>query len=495
MGLAQSSPAKAAEVLASDNPAARRDAAGAVNTMCVHAAAAGIRRAVIPLAVGVEPRCKEDPSKVASVVSAGITPLLVAMLTSGREEPKYGVQNAAAAVKRICAVPGGRDAAVAAGVPAALAAAMATCNVEARNAAAGAFSNICKNAAHVPAVVRAGAIAPLAAMLASGGETAKGVSSAAAALSGICAVSEGRDAAVAAGVPAALAAAMATGSAKARSNAADAVGNICESGLHVATIVGAGVVPLLAAMLKSGAETSNGVDNVVDALVNICATVAGRDAAVASGVPAALAAVMSTCTAEARSNAAFAFGNICKSEAHVAPVVLAGAVPLLVAMLTSGSEAHNGGQNATFALSGVCAVPMGRDAAVNAGVPEALVTTMKTGDATARSNAALILSTVCGNAAYVPGITSTEAVALLAAMLTSGAETANGVQNATCALLRMCAAPEGRDAAVDAEVPDALRAAMATFNAGARYNADATLALLDKVVEERKLRERNVCAA
>ena len=73
---------------------------------------------------------------------AGVIPRLAAMLTSGAEA-KNGVQNAAGALSRICAAREGRDASVAAGVPAALTTAMATCNAEARSNAALALYNMC----------------------------------------------------------------------------------------------------------------------------------------------------------------------------------------------------------------------------------------------------------------------------------------------------------------------------------------------------------------
>ena len=62
-------------------------------------------------------------------------PALKAMLASGTEH-EYGNQNAMAALRVICAAPDGRDAAVSAGVPAAVTAAMATCNAGARSVAA-----------------------------------------------------------------------------------------------------------------------------------------------------------------------------------------------------------------------------------------------------------------------------------------------------------------------------------------------------------------------
>ena len=74
---------------------------------------------------------------------AGVIPRLAAMLTSGAEEPIGGVQNAAGALRCICAAREGRDASVAAGVPAALTTAMATCNAVARGHVASALYNMC----------------------------------------------------------------------------------------------------------------------------------------------------------------------------------------------------------------------------------------------------------------------------------------------------------------------------------------------------------------
>ena len=68
---------------------------------------------------------------MATFLRAGAVPRLAAMLTSGSEH-ENGVGHAAAALRRICAAREGRDASVAAGVPAALATAMATCNAGAR---------------------------------------------------------------------------------------------------------------------------------------------------------------------------------------------------------------------------------------------------------------------------------------------------------------------------------------------------------------------------
>ena len=69
------------------------------------------------------------------MVRANAIPALKAMLTSGTEA-EGGVRNSMAALGAICAAPAGRDAAVAAGVPAAVTAAMATCKPDARSIAA-----------------------------------------------------------------------------------------------------------------------------------------------------------------------------------------------------------------------------------------------------------------------------------------------------------------------------------------------------------------------
>ena len=66
-----------------------------------------------------------------------------AMLVSGAEEPTFGVQNAALALGRICAVPEGRDAAFAAGVPVALETAFKTASPGARSGIAAAASRMC----------------------------------------------------------------------------------------------------------------------------------------------------------------------------------------------------------------------------------------------------------------------------------------------------------------------------------------------------------------
>ena len=68
-------------------------------------------------------------------------PALIAMLKSNKEVDG-GVYNAMAALRVICAAPDGRDAAVSAGVPAAVTAAMATCDARARSNAAVVLSNM-----------------------------------------------------------------------------------------------------------------------------------------------------------------------------------------------------------------------------------------------------------------------------------------------------------------------------------------------------------------
>ena len=79
--------------------------------------------------------------QVPAVVRAMAIPALTAMLASGTEA-EYGVENAMGALCQICAAPEGRDAAVAAGVPAAVTVAMATCNAGARSTAAFALSSM-----------------------------------------------------------------------------------------------------------------------------------------------------------------------------------------------------------------------------------------------------------------------------------------------------------------------------------------------------------------
>ena len=73
------------------------------------------------------------------MVIAMAIPALATMLTCGHEN---GVLNAMAALRVICAAPEGRAAAVAAGVPAAVVTAMATCNPQTRRQVAWALSNM-----------------------------------------------------------------------------------------------------------------------------------------------------------------------------------------------------------------------------------------------------------------------------------------------------------------------------------------------------------------
>ena len=75
----------------------------------------------------------------------------------------------------------------------------------------------------------------------------------------------------------------------------------------------------------------------------------------------------------------------------------------------------------------------------------------------------------------VSAVVRAMAIPELKAMLASGTETAGGVSNAISTLCVICAAPEGRDAAVAAGVPAAVTAAMATCNAIARSNAACLL--------------------
>ena len=79
--------------------------------------------------------------QVPAVVRAMAIPALKAMLASGTEA-EGGVPNAMAAVCVSCVTPEGRDAAVAAGVPAAVTVAMATCNADHRCFAAQVLSNL-----------------------------------------------------------------------------------------------------------------------------------------------------------------------------------------------------------------------------------------------------------------------------------------------------------------------------------------------------------------
>jgi hypothetical protein len=131
-------------------------------------------------------RCAEDPAQVCvyalgcvplayiyldmmrlqvhRLVAAGAVPALKKMLESGAAEDMDGPQIAANALGRMCAVPEGRDAAVAVGVPEALEKAFATASPGARSAIALAASNMCvvglsprmcASAMSVPCVMRA----------------------------------------------------------------------------------------------------------------------------------------------------------------------------------------------------------------------------------------------------------------------------------------------------------------------------------------------------
>ena len=79
---------------------------------------------------------------------------------------------------------------------------------------------------------------------------------------------------------------------------------------------------------------------------------------------------------------------------QVPAVVRAMAIPALKAMLASGTEHEYGDQNAMAALRVICAAPEGRDAAVAAGVPAAVVTAMAACDASSRGDDACILSSM-----------------------------------------------------------------------------------------------------
>ena len=79
--------------------------------------------------------------QVPAVVRAMAITALKALLASGTAA-EYGVQSAMGALRALCAAPEGRDAAVAAGVPAAVTVAMATCTAAARKRAAFALSNM-----------------------------------------------------------------------------------------------------------------------------------------------------------------------------------------------------------------------------------------------------------------------------------------------------------------------------------------------------------------
>lgn len=76
---------------------------------------------------------------------------------------------------------------------------------------------------------------------------------------------------------------------------------------------------------------------------------------------------------------------------QVPAVLEAGAIPALCAMLVPGTEPFGGALFAVDALRAICASPVGRDAAVAAGVPAALTTVMATCDSNTRNSAARIL--------------------------------------------------------------------------------------------------------
>ena len=76
-------------------------------------------------------------------------------------------------------------------------------------------------------------------------------------------------------------------------------------------------VPAFKAMLVSGAEDTNGVQNAADALARICAVPEGRDAAFAAGIPVALETAFTTASPGARSQIAWATGNMCVRGARV----------------------------------------------------------------------------------------------------------------------------------------------------------------------------------
>ena len=79
-------------------------------------------------------------------------------------------------------------------------------------------------------------------------------------------------------------------------------------------------------------------------------------------------------------------------------MVRAMAIPALKRMLTSGTETEIGVANCIAALDDICAVPEGRDSAVAAGVPAAVVTAMAACNNDARSHAASVLSKMCVHA-------------------------------------------------------------------------------------------------
>ena len=77
---------------------------------------------------------------------------------------------------------------------------------------------------------------------------------------------------------------------------------------------------------------------------------------------------------------------------QVPAVVDASAIYALMTMLPYWTNRMNGVHNAMSALRLLCAASEGRDAAVTAGVPAAVVTAMAACDATARGEAAFLLS-------------------------------------------------------------------------------------------------------
>ena len=79
--------------------------------------------------------------QVHAVVRAMAIPALISMLLC-RTETEGGVKNAINALRVICTVSDGRAAAVAAGVPAAVVTAMATCNARARFTAAHVLASL-----------------------------------------------------------------------------------------------------------------------------------------------------------------------------------------------------------------------------------------------------------------------------------------------------------------------------------------------------------------
>ena len=85
---------------------------------------------------------------------------------------------------------------------------------------------------------------------------------------------------------------------------------------------------------------------------------------------------------------------VTRPRLQVSAVVAANAIPALMAMMSSGAEAENGVSNAMSALHVIFAAPEGRDAAVAAGVPAAVVTAMAACDASSRGDDACILSSM-----------------------------------------------------------------------------------------------------